>query len=434
MARRNAAMTPQTRRYVILGNSVAGIAAAQEIRKHDAAGQIVIVGEEPLYGYSRAMLPLYIAGKRTRQELVFAAAAYYKAQNIRLIRGDVAEQVNAGERRVQLGSGKSLSYDRLLIATGSSSRLVDAPGKQLAGIYPLRKVADAEAIKKALRTCTGPVIIIGGGLVGVKSLEALAAKRRALHLIISSDRILSQMLDRTASDFFLKAFERHGAQVHFRANVTTFHGTERLNGVTLSDGTQVACELAIIGKGVYPNIACVQGTGMTLQQGIVVDERMATSVPDIYAAGDVAEPLDVLHERQMPSTIWPSATEGGRIAGLNMAGVKATFSGAVRMNSVEILGVRVISAGAFEGEQQITLLRPEAPLYRKLLFGDGRLLGFVVLGDVRCAGVLTSLVKNGTPVSPDVLARDLDRGFSFRPRLQAVAGTIRCRELGGIAP
>jgi len=220
--------------------------------------------------------------------------------------------------------------------------------------------------------------------------------------------------------------------VHFQTDVTAFDGTDRLMGVSLSSGVRIPCELAIIGKGVYPNITCVKDTGMALQQGIVVDERMATTVPGIYAAGDVAEPLDVLHGRQMPSTIWPSATEGGRIAGLNMAGVAAKFSGAVRMNSVEILGVRVISAGAFEGEQQMTVLRQEVPLYRKLLYGDGRLLGFVVLGDVRCAGVLTSLVKNRTPVSPEVLARELDRGFSFRPRLRAVDGAIHTRELGGM--
>ena len=419
-------------KHLILGNSVAGIAAAQEIRKHDPAGQIVIVGEEKLFGYSRAMLPLYIAGKRTKQELVFASAAFYKTHGIRLIRGDVADAVDAAERRVRLASGKVLPYDRLLIATGSSSRLVEAPGMELAGVYPLRKFADAEAIKKALRSCTGPIAIIGGGLVGVKSLEALTAKKCAVYLVISSNRILSQMLDRTASDFFLKTFERHGAQVHFQTDVTAFDGTDRLMGVSLSSGVRIPCELAIIGKGVYPNITCVKDTGMALQQGIVVDERMATTVPGIYAAGDVAEPLDVLHERQMPSTIWPSATEGGRIAGLNMAGVAAKFSGAVRMNSVEILGVRVISAGAFEGEQQMTVLRPEVPLYRKLLYGDGRLLGFVVLGDVRCAGVLTSLVKNRTPVSPEVLARELDRGFSFRPRLRAVDGAIHTRELGGM--
>jgi NAD(P)H-nitrite reductase large subunit len=293
-------------------------------------------------------------------------------------------------------------------------------------------MTDAEAIKRSLRASRGPVVIVGGGLVGVKSLEALAGKKRKIHLVISSDRILSQMLDRTASDFFLRAFERHGARVYFHTDVTAFHGRDRLEGVSLSNGAHVTCDVVIIGKGVNPNTACLKDTGVAMNQGVRVDLHMATSVPSIFAAGDVAEPLDVLQERNLPSTIWPSATEGGRIAGLNMAGVPATFSGALRMNSVEILGVRVVSAGVWEGGDQLTTVAREKPLYRKLIHADGRLNGFLLLGDVRCAGVLTSLVKNRTEVSAAALARDLERGFSFRPRLYALGGTIRAREYGGM--
>src|SRR5512136_692480 len=221
---------PQRRafRYVILGNSVAGIAAAQEIRRHDPDGQVTIVSDEKTFGYSRAMLPLYIAGKKSKQEAVFAPSAFYASHKIRLLKGETAEAVDAREQHVRLGSGKHLPYDRLLVATGSSSRTLDVSGKELAGIFPLRKMTDAEAIKRHLRSCRGPVVIVGGGLVGVKSLEALASKKKEIHLVISSDRILSQMLDRTASDFFLRAFERHGVRVHFHADVTSFHGRERL--------------------------------------------------------------------------------------------------------------------------------------------------------------------------------------------------------------
>jgi NAD(P)H-nitrite reductase large subunit len=389
---------PQRRalRYVILGNSVAGIAAAQEIRRHDPDGQVTVVSDERTFGYSRAMLPLYIAGKKTKQDTVFAPRSFYASERIRLLKSQTAAGVDAQGRQVHLESGRRLPYDRLLVATGSSSRTLDVPGKGLAGIFPLRKMADAEAIKRDLRSCRGPIVIVGGGLVGVKSLEALAGKKKQIHLVISSDRILSQMLDRTASDFFLRAFEQHGVRVHFHADVTAFHGGERLDGVSLSDGTRLACDLAIIGKGV------------------------------------VAEPINVLQQRSAPSTIWPSATEGGRIAGLNMAGVSATFSGALRMNSVEILGVRVISAGVWEGGEKLTSVAREKPLYRKLIHADGRLNGFLLLGDVRCAGVLTSLVKNRTEVSAAALARDLERGFSFRPRLYALGGAIQARECGGM--
>jgi NAD(P)H-nitrite reductase large subunit len=418
-------------RHVILGNSVAGIAAAQEIRRHDPESQVTIVSDEKTFGYSRAMLPLYIAGKKTKQDTVFASRDFYAAQRIRLHRGDSADAIDVRGRQVRLRSGASLAYDRLLVATGSSSRVLEVPGKDLPGVFPLRKMADAEAIKRSLRANRGPVVIVGGGLVGVKSLEALASKKREIHLVISSDRILSQMLDRTASDFFLRAFERHGAHVYFHTDVTAFQGRDRLEGVSLSNGARLSCDMAIIGKGVSPNTACLKDTGVILNQGVNVDAHMATNVPSIFAAGDVAEPVDVLQQRNLPSTIWPSATEGGRIAGLNMAGVAATFSGALRMNSVEILGVRAISAGVWEGGEQLASTQRERPVYRKLIYADGRLVGFLLLGDVRCAGVLTSLVKNRTEVSRQALARELDRGFSFRPRLYALGGVIQAREFGG---
>ncbi len=276
-----------------------------------------------------------------------------------------------------------------------------------------------------------PVVIVGGGLVGMKSLEALAGAKREVHLVVSSDRVLSQMLDRRASDFFLETFRRHGVHVHLRADVAAFQGKKRLERVRLSDGSELGCALAVIGKGVRPNVGCLQGTGVALNEGIRVDDRMATSLPGVFAAGDVAEPLDVLQDVNLPSAIWPSAGEGGRIAGSNMAGVAARFSGAIRMNAVEILGVRAISAGDREGGEALTYLRPAA--YRKLIVAEGRLRGYLLVGDIRGAGVLTALVKNRTEVAAAVLARDLGRGFSYRPRLYAVGGSIGTQGWGGTA-
>ncbi len=417
--------------YVIIGNSAAGISAAQEIRKQDPEGRITLLSDEETFGYSRVMLPLYIAGKRSKKEMVIAPKAFYTAQEIRLLRGETAVAVDARQQRVQLQSGESVAYDRLLVATGSSPKTLGIPGEDLPGVSPLRKMTDAETIKRNLRSSRGSVLIIGGGLVGVKSLEALVAKKRNIHLVISSGRILSQMLDKVASDFFLRAFEKNGVQVHFHTDVTAFQGRERLEGTRLSDGQMVSCDLAIIGKGVQPNIDCVKGTGIARNQGVIVDEHMATGIPSIYAAGDVAEPINVLQKRNMASAIWPSAVEGGRIAGSNMAGVGSLFSGALRMNSVEILGVRVVSAGDWEAGEEVTSLQKERALYRKLVFSDGRLKGFVLLGDIRCAGILTYLVKNRTEVSARILERELDRGFSYRPRLYALGGSPQTVELGG---
>jgi NAD(P)H-nitrite reductase large subunit len=420
-------------RYVILGNSVAGIAAAREIRRLDPGGQILIVSDEETPAYSRVMLPLYIAGKRSRRDIVLAPRDFYASQRIRLLRRQAAERVDVAGRTVEIAGGRRVPYDRLLVATGSSPQTPDVPGRDLPGVWPLRSMADADGIKAGLRSSRGPVVVVGGGLVGMKSVEALAHTRRELHLVISSDRILSQMLDATASGLFLAALQRRGVGVHLRTDAVAFTGRDRLEAVRLSNGSVLACDLAIVGKGVRPNVACLAGSGIALQQGVRVDDRMATSAPDVYAAGDVAEPVDALRRANAPSAIWPSAAEGGRIAGSNMAGAPAIFSGALRMNAVEILGVRAVSVGDRHGDDQVTYLREDAGLYRKMVFADGCLRGYLLVGDIGGAGVLTSLVKSGAAISRDALLSDLGRGASYRPRLWALGDAVRAGAWGGMA-
>lgn len=414
-----------TMEYVILGNSAAGISAASEIRRHDLSGRVTIVSDEKTYGYSRVMLPLYMAGKVRARDMVIAPREFYSERKIRLLRGLRAEAVDAGKRQVLLENGKSIPFGRLLVATGSSPKTLSVRGSALPNICCPRKMADAEAIRKALRSTRGPVMVVGGGLVGVKSLEALVRKKRQVHLVISSNRILSQMLDQKASDLFLDAFQKAGVQVHLHTDVVAFEGRDRLEGAVLSTGDSLSCDLAVIGKGVEPNVHVVKGAGLSLRQGIPVNPQMATSVPGIFAAGDVCEPYDVLRKRNTASPLWPSAVGGGRVAGSNMAAVPATFGGALRMNSIELLGVRAVTAGDWEGKEEMTAIRDGGTVYRKLVFSGERLVGFVLVGDIGCAGVLTSLIKNQTPVSGSSLEGGLGRGFSYEPRLRALSGAVR---------
>jgi nitrite reductase (NADH) large subunit len=333
------------------------------------------------------------------------------------LRGEQVEGIDPQNRRIKTSKRKNLAYDRLLIATGASARIPDIPGKALQGVYPLRKVAEARAIRANLASSCGPVLIWGGGLVGLKSLEAFIARRREIHLVISSSRILSQMLDQTASDLFLKALEKS------KVKVRAFYGKEILEAAELSDGTVLPCNLAIIGKGVDPNIGLMAGTGCAVNQGILVDSCMSTNLQGIYSAGDVAEPPNLLQEGG--GAIWPMAVECGRTAGANMAEIPAFFSGALRMNSIEFMGTRVISVGEWREGQEIHAVRDGGMVYRKLSYKEGRLKGFILAGDVNCAGVLTALVRNRTEISLSLLEEGLDRGFSFSPRLRVLQGQIQ---------
>ncbi len=415
--------------YLILGNSAAGIAAAAEIRKADRSGRITIVSDEKAAGYSRVMLPLYIAGKVSKAEMVIAPKEFYAARSIRLLRGETAVSLDPAACRVILANGKVLPYDRLLIATGASAKgLKVAREKSCPASSASGNSMTPEGIRRILRSCSDPTVIIGGGLVGIKSLEALLHRERPVHLVISSDRILSQMLDKTASDLFLAAMQERGVHVHFHSDVKAFQGKEELQAAVLADGTVLSCCMAIIGKGVVPNVEFLRGTEIRLNQGIVVDDHMATNLPAVWAAGDVAEPVDALQGTNAPSALWPSAVEGGRVAGANMAGIPSVFGGTIRMNSVELLGVRVVSAGAWEGDQVMVSRRENGSVYRKLVFSQGRLNGYVLAGDIRSAGVLTSLVRNRTEVSPQALEEGLERGFSYQPRFHVLGGRIEALE------
>ncbi len=325
--RRTKSPPERGKRYVIIGNSAAGIAASQEARRLDPTGRITIISDEAALGYSRVMLPLYIAGKVNQKEMVIASRDFYTGLKIKLLRGDPVVSIDPKGQRVFTRMGMNLPYDRLLIATGSSPRTLDVPGNNLPGVHYLRQISDAEKIRKDLASSRGPVLLVGGGLVSVKSLEALIHKKRKVHMVISSNRILSQMLDETASHLFLDALREKGVSVHPSADVRAFEGKERIEGARLSDGTFLPCSLAIIGKGVRPNVGFLEGTGIQVNEGAVVDPHMATSLPFIYAAGDVAETLDLLKKKHQGQAIWPLAVEGGRIAGSNMASVPRVLPG-----------------------------------------------------------------------------------------------------------
>jgi NAD(P)H-nitrite reductase large subunit len=410
---------------VIIGNSAAGIAAAREVRQHDPAGEVTILSDEPAYGYSRVLLPLYIAKTLQKRELLIADREFYASRRIRLRRGEAADGLDPVAQRLTTRSGRALPYDRLLIATGSSPRRLELPGGRLPGIHYLRRLEDAEAIRRDLASSREPILVYGGGPIGVKSLQAFLGRKRPIHLVISSGRILSQMLDDAASALFVRAFRAQGIFVHLGTDVEAFLGQDRLEGARLSDGRVLPCALAVIGKGVAPNIDFLRGTDIRLNRGIVVDSGMATSLPGVYAAGDVAETVDLLRGQHRENPTWPLSAEGGRVAGTNMAAVPCALPGGLRMNSAEVLGVRAISVGDLDGDRVQAYAPKGAAVYRKLVFSGARLTGFILAGDIAGAGILTATIKAGADIPSAALEEGLVRGFSFAPRLQRLAGEVR---------
>ncbi|HSR09922.1 MAG TPA: FAD-dependent oxidoreductase, partial [Thermodesulfobacteriota bacterium] len=310
------------KQYLIIGNSAAGISAAKTIRRHDPAGAITIVSDEPGYGYSRVLLPLYIAGKLPPGQMTIAARELYSSLGVRLLRGESVCGIHPKDRRAVTENGLKLPYDFLLLAAGASPVRLNIPGIVLKGVHYLRKMSDARGIREEL-SCPDPVLVVGGGLVGVKTVEALLARKKKVVWVISSAGILSQALDREASEIFFRRFQQRGVDIRLRSDVAALEGRGRVEKARLSNGTVIPCGMAVIGKGVEPNTRFLNGTGVALGRGVVVDEQMATNLPGVFAAGDLCEPFDIVQGRNAGNGLWPWAVEGGRAAGSNMAGVPA---------------------------------------------------------------------------------------------------------------
>jgi nitrite reductase (NADH) large subunit len=397
-------------RYVIIGGSAAGVSAIEAIRSLDHSSQIELFTDEELPLYSRVLLTYYIAGAISKEELHFRSPEFFKENNVTPHLGERVKTVSPDSKSIGTEDGKSHSFDKLLIATGSSPKTLNMPGVDKEGVCGLRNMEHAQKIinhsGKTEVTC-----ILGGGLIGLRDGYALAARGLKVKMIVKSNRVLSQMLDEESSAMVQERLQEHGIEIRTGRDAVEILGKGSVEGIMLDNGEKIRCQMVIIGKGVDPNVGLVSSTGIEVREGIVADENMRTSVPDIYVAGDVAETFDISRGRTSINAIWPCAFEQGRIAGLNMAGQEARYVGSFRINSLDIYGLPAISMGVTrpdgDGLQEVT--RRTRDTYRKLVLEDGRIVGAILVGGIQKAGFLSTLLRKKVDVSDYVAFLMSDR-------------------------
>lgn len=390
-------------RYVIIGGSAAGVSAIEAIRSLDATSPIELFSDEETPLYSRVLLTYYIAGAISKEELHFRPLEFFKENNVTPHLGEKVQSVFPDSKSIQTQDGRDFPFDKLLIATGSSPKALDIPGVEKAGVYGMRRLDHAEKIIERSEK-TDVVCILGGGLIGLRDGYALAARGLKVKMIVKSNRVLSQMLDEESSAMVQERLQEHGIEIRTGRDAVEILGKGSAEGVVLDSGEQVECQMVIIGKGVQPNVGVVSSTGIEIKEGIVADGTMRTTVPDIYVAGDVAETYDISLGKTAINAIWPCAFEQGRIAGLNMAGKEAQYVGSLRMNSLDIYGLPVISMGLTraKGDGLQEVQRKAMGGYRKLILQDGRIVGAILAGQVQKAGFLSTLLRKRVDVSDHV--------------------------------
>jgi len=419
-------------RYVIIGMGPAAVSAARAIRSADAGGELVLVSDEPHPPYSRIFITDFLARQASLDDMLMAGRALAADLGAEFLNGERVESVEparaGGAGRVCLASGRSQAYDRLLVASGSRPQLPEFPGSDRPGVSGLRTLADAEALAARVDQA-GPeahVVVLGGGLVSLKTAGALVERGARVTVVVASGYVLSQMLDETAARMVESRMAAAGAELILGDDVVEAlgdgdgRGAAGLSGVAsvrLRGGRTLPCSALVVGKGVVPNAGFLARTAVKLGRGVLVDGFGRTSEPGIWAAGDVAEGPDLLSGQPAVHATWPNAVAQGRVAGLDMAGAETEPVSGVRVNAGSFFGLQLASAGLTrtpQGAREV-VLGPQGGFYRKVIIAreDTEVVaGVVLVGDVNGAGVWQNLIARRVPVATlgDKLG---DRTFAY---------------------
>ncbi len=406
---------PTLKRHVIIGNSGAAISAVQGIRAISSTDAITVISKEDCSAYSPVLTTYYLAGSILYKDMfLFRDEELYGKNNVKAILGKEAIKVNTDANTVLLEDGALVEYDDLLIATGASPQRPKVTGTDLPKIYTLRTLQDAERIAEASKKAQD-VLIIGGGLVGLQVANALFGKGAKMTLMVASQQILSQNVDGEAAKIIQKRVESFGVRFLLGRDVESIKEKGDKVVVTTNRGEELPADMLVVAKGVTPNIKLVEGSGVKLARGILVDKWMRTNIENVYAAGDVAGGIDDITGRPRSNPTWPSATGQGWVAGMNMAGQKVPFLRNVQFNICTLFGLSFASVGLTKGEgkRYNEVACRMGSNYRKFIFEGNVLVGAVLVGEVDDTGILTNFIERRRPC-PE-LREELQRNKAFVP-------------------
>ncbi|MGB1027826.1 MAG: NAD(P)/FAD-dependent oxidoreductase, partial [Rhodospirillaceae bacterium] len=311
---KSSAAQPTKQSLVVIGNGMAGLRAVEDLLAREPnLYDITIFGAEPRVNYNRIMLSPLLAGEKTFDEIVLNDEAWYAEHNITLIAGDAVVAIDRTERVVRSASGKEVSYDRVLLATGSNPIMIPFPGIDLPGVISFRDVDDVNTMLKAAETA-GRAVVIGGGLLGLEAANGLRSRGMAVTVIHLADHLMERQLDSAAGFLLKEELEERGIEILTSANTDHIAGTDHVEAVVLKDGRTIPADLVVMAVGIRPNAALAQESGLEVNRGILVDDRMTTSDPEILALGECIEHDGACYGLVAP--IWDMA----KVVGANLAG------------------------------------------------------------------------------------------------------------------
>ncbi|MDH3228361.1 MAG: NAD(P)/FAD-dependent oxidoreductase [Alphaproteobacteria bacterium] len=396
--------------YVIIGAGPAGVIAAEALRSADPQGTVVLLCGEDEPPYSRMAIPYLLTGGIGEDGTYLRhGEGHFQSLGID-VRMARAASVDPDKGTITLEDGNSLHFDRLLIATGSHPSRPPVPGMDLPGVESCWTMDDARRIAESAKTGSR-VVLMGAGFIGCIVLEALAARGVDLSVVETEDRMLPRMMDDAGAAMIKRWCESKGVRVLTATAVEAVTLADGGLQLSLSGGGTLDADLVVCATGVTPNMAFLEGSGIETDRGIVVDDRLQTSRDGIFAAGDVAQGPDFSTGETAIHAIQPTASEHGRIAAMNMAGIDTPYRGSLALNVLNTLGLISSSYGLWqgvEGGDRAVARDDEAFKYLRLEFDGDVLVGALALGLTQHVGVLRGLIQTKTPLGPwkDMLMRD----------------------------
>ncbi|MCI8534780.1 MAG: NAD(P)/FAD-dependent oxidoreductase [Hungatella sp.] len=379
-------------KYVIIGAGVAGIEAAKAIRQQDRTGEILMLSIDS-YVHSRCMLHKFIAGERDEKGLDFTEQDFFETYQISWINGVRVEKIIPDKKEIILNTKETISYDKLLLANGADSFIPPVGQlRQASNVFGLRNLSDAQAIVEESKHAD-QVLVIGSGLVGLDAAYGLLERGKKLTVVEMADRILPVQLDDHAAKAYQDRFEQAGVRfiLERKASEAVCESDGKIHKVILDNGEEIPCDLIIVAAGVRSSLACLEGSGISCERGIVVDSLLKTSAPDIYAAGDITA----------LSGIWPNAADQGRIAGKNMCGLSIPYTDTYAMkNTINFFGLVTLCVGRIREEDgDIIHIKEDRNQYKRLILKDGKVEGILFQGNIANAGIWQYLIKNKIDIS-----------------------------------
>lgn len=390
-------------RQVIVGNSAAGINAIRAIRESNHPCDIVLVSAENCNAYSPVLITHYVAGEIPREQMFIVDSHFYEENEVETIFGDKAVGLEPSKQIVHLESGRKVTYDNLLIATGASPRSLPGEAIEAGNVVSVWTLRDAEKLSELAKRGR-EVIVIGGGLIGLQVADALCKDGVQLTILESLEQILSRNADADCAKIIQYEMESRGVSTLCSVNVTRIENRGEKAIVILDSDQELAADIVIINIGVEANIGWLEGSGIRLNRGVLVDEFMRATFGNIFAAGDVTEVRNVITGQADVLPGWGAACIQGRVAGANMVGQSETYPGGLMENITTLFGLPLAAVGSVTttdgfSTEEIKLSDYQRRIYRKILLSGNRIIGAILLGMAEDAGVLRNLILNRVDVS-----------------------------------